>query len=339
MKKRPAIIFCIYIISLNAIAQSPQTGTAKIEYKTILKLNDGERIDALLSCWWLNDKKEPRQVVIQQPDGKFSVVEKGQRRDGVTREQLMLKADCDKFNPYKVPGETHASPFSRLLPNGQYNIHSAKKDLGNYEKILFMREWHDRFVALVLSRKNNADQYFLLNADGEKISLDGRPEDLFTNQDLSRVGVMLDNKGTPTIEQVNQMSNDAQTAFYDKLRTDPIRRIWFNDNSMATVSRKSKLFFDASGRHFIEAKPQAFYIDGAENKRNITGNTTQLFVNRDGSNWAYFYMIYLTFKDNTTIQSAINPYISEEGGKEYLNWFKVDKENNTTVLKQGRREL
>jgi hypothetical protein len=76
-----------------------------------------------------------------------------------------------------------------------------------------------------------------------------------------------------------------------------------------------------------------------ENKRDVSGGGTQLFVNQSGSNWAYFFMIYLSFKDNFTIKSALHPFVTTEDGKEWLNWFMVEKAGSETILKMGRRPL
>jgi hypothetical protein len=94
-----------------------------------------------------------------------------------------------------------------------------------------------------------------------------------------------------------------------------------------------------TGRHFLDIRPKVFYIDGVENRRDVSGGGTQLFVNQSGSNWAYFYMIYLTFKDNFTIKEARHPFVKMEDGKEYLYWFIADRSGGATVVKMGRRAL
>ncbi len=335
MKKILFSLFGICIVYFNVFAQSSAT-----EYKTVFHLRINEKIEEYLSCWWPNEKQEPMHLVIHQADDKYAVIENGARKENLNRDQLMSQAACGKLDPYKAPPETHASRLARLMPDGKWNIRSLKKDYGSYEQVLFMRETVDRFVAIVRTTKSNTAQYFLLNAEGEKIPFDAKPENLVTNHDLSRVAVVLDNKDAIPVEQVNKMPADQQAAFFQKLQTDPVRRVWFSYTpAMSTVSRKSKLFFDASGHHFIEVQPQNFFIDGKANKRNISGNGTQLFVSRDAGNWAYSFGIYLTFKDNTTIQGAISPFLTEEDGREYLNWFKIDRDENGAVLKLGRREL
>lgn len=237
---------------------------------------------------------------------------------------------------YKIPSESHIR-FGRLLPGGQWNIRSAQKDYGSFDKILFMRELERRFVAVASS----GNTVFFLDMDGKKaLPANTRPSALITNADLSRAAVVLADTTSMPIEKVNQLSREQQVAFFAKLRaTDTLRRVWFPDNSITAVRKTSKLSFDATGRHFLDIRPKVFYIDGVENRRDVSGGGTQLFVNQTGSNWAYFYMIYLTFKDNFTIKGALHPFVTTEDGKEYLNWFIAEKGAGGTVLKTGRRQL
>jgi len=230
---------------------------------------------------------------------------------------------CPNADPNKVPKESYTG-YSKLLAHGAYS------------KVLFMRESGNRFVAVVADDKK---QHFFINSEGQKTLLDGKPDNLITNQDLSRAAVVLADKQAPSIEQVNNMPRDQQVAFFEKMRTtDLTRKVWLNDNTTFTVLKKSRLSFDISGRHFIEIQPKTFYVDGVPFQRNISGGGTQVFVSADGKDWAYFYMIYLSFKNNTNIQHVFNPFVTTEDGKEYLNWFTVQKENNSTVLKHGKRQ-
>lgn len=318
-----------YCILTNATAQ-----TSRIEYTTILQLNPGEQINNLLTCWVPDEQAAPSRIVIQQPGGSYAMITGGIRKDNLTQQQIYDAPPCKYYDPFKPPKDSHLQ-FGRLLPNGKWNIRTEKKDYGTYDNIHYMRESGNRFVAVVSVEKK---QFFFINSDGQKTLLDGRPESLITNRDLSRSAVVLASAQGPSIEEVNKMSKDDQAAFYEKKHHELSRQVWLNDNSTFTVMRDSRLYFDMSGRHFIEIQPKAFYIDGKPCQRNISGGGTQLFVSQDGSDWAYFYLIYLSFKNNTNIQNAFNPFLTTEDGKEYLNWFMVQKENNSTVLRHAKRQ-
>ena len=318
MKK--AFLLALYI---SCMAYDLSAQTSRIDYRTIVKLGPGEQIDDLLTCWRPDEKAAPSRIVIQQSNGTFSTITNNTRKDNLTREQATSSFACPTTDPNKVPKESYTG-HSRLLTNGAYS------------KVLFMRESGNRFVAVVA---NDRQQIFFISSEGQKTLLDGRPDNLITNQDLSRAAVVLADKQAPSIEQVNNMPRDQQVAFFEKMRTtDLTRKVWLNDNTTFTVLKKSRLSFDISGRHFIEIQPKTFYIDGVPFQRNISGGGTQVFVSADGKDWAYIYMIYLSFKNNTNIQHVFNPFLTTEDGKEYLNWFTVLKENNSTVLKHGRRE-
>jgi hypothetical protein len=297
--------------------------TSRIDYRTILKLNPGEEIDNLLTCWRPDEMSNPSQVVIRQPGGTYSTLTHGARKDNLTREQVTSSFTCPNTDPNRVPKESYTG-YSKLLANGAYT------------KVLFMRESGNRFVAVVADDKK---QFFFISSEGQRSPLDGKPDNLITNQDLSRAAVVLADKQAMPIEEVNKMSHDQQIAFFEKMRTtDLTRKVWLNDNKTFTVLKKSRLSFDISGRHFIEIRPRIFYIDGVPCQKDISGGGTQLFVSPNGKDWAYYYMIYLSFENNTNIQNVFNPFITKEDGKEYLNWFTVQKEQNSTVLKQGKRQ-
>jgi len=318
MEKMLLLALCTSCLLTNLSAQS-----SRIEYRTIVKLNPGEQINDLLTCWRPDEKAAPSHIVIQQSNGTFSTITNNARQDNLTREQVTSSFTCPNADPNKVPKESYTG-YSKLLANGAYS------------KVLFMRESGNRFVAVVADDKK---QHFFINSEGQKTLLDGKPDNLITNQDLSRAAVVLADKQAPSIEQVNNMPRDQQVAFFEKMRTtDLTRKVWLNDNTTFTVLKKSRLSFDISGRHFIEIQPKTFYVDGVPFQRNISGGGTQVFVSADGKDWAYFYMIYLSFKNNTNIQHVFNPFVTTEDGKEYLNWFTVQKENNSTVLKHGKRQ-
>jgi len=317
MKKVLLLLVCTYGILNNVPAQ-----TARIEYTTILKLNPGEEVNNLLSCWIPDGNKMPTQLVIRQSNGSFSTISGGVRKDNLTYNDVATRR-CNSEDAYKVPKDSYSNPFRRLLPNGMYNIRSEKKDLGSYDDIFRMRVAGNRFVAVVAEGKGSAAQYFYLDSDGKKVALDGKPTELITNQDLSRSAVVLAGKGT-SLEEASK---------------DLTRQVWFPDNNKTlTVQRKSRLSFDISGRHFIEIQPKTFYIDGVAHQRDISGGGTLLFVSPDGADWAYFYQIYMGFSNNTYFQNVFNPFLTTEQGKECLNWFIVQKENTGYVLKLGQRK-
>ncbi|MDO6430786.1 hypothetical protein Q4E93_09310 [Flavitalea sp. BT771] len=297
--------------------------SSRIEYRTIVKLTPAEQINNLLTCWKPNEKAAPSLIVIQQSNGTFSIISDNTRKDNLTREQVSASFICPNTDPNKVPKESYTG-YSKLLANGAYS------------KVLFMRESGNRFVAVVADDKK---QFFFINSEGQKTLLDGKPDNLITNQDVSRAAVVLADKQATPMEEVNKMSHDQQIAFFEKMRTtDLTRKVWLSDNKTFTVLKKSRLSFDVSGRHFIEIQPKTFYIDGVPCQKDISGGGTQLFVSPDGKDWAYCYMIYLSFKNNTNLQNVFNPFITIEDGKEYLNWFIVQKENNSTLLKHGKRQ-
>jgi hypothetical protein len=331
MKKLLLLFLCISSILHKAPAQ-----TSRIAYTTILKLNPGEEINNLLSCWKPDGNKMPSQIVIQTSNNIFSTISKGVRKDNLTYAQVAA-GNCND-NPYKVQRDSYSNPFRRLLPNGKYNIHDEKKDYGTYDNIHSMRASDTRFVAVVSEGKGRDAKYFFLESEGQKTPLDGRPESLITNDDLSRSAVVLaDGKG-PTDEELNNMPKNEQIAYFEKRRaTDLTRKVWLNDGTTFTVQRKSRLLFDVAGHHFIEIQPQAFYIDGKPYQRNISDTRTQLFVSPDGTDWAWFCQIYMGFKNNTYLQNVFHPFLTTEDGKECLNWFIVQKENTVSVLKLCQR--
>jgi hypothetical protein len=71
----------------------------------------------------------------------------------------------------------------------------------------------------------------------------------------------------------------------------------------------------------------------------VSGGGTIVFVNNAADNWAYFFEIYLSFKDNTNIKDVISAYYTTENGKEYVNWYKIEEKNGVSVLKRGKKAL
>jgi hypothetical protein len=309
---------------------------AQIAYQNVMSLKQGQRVEKYLSCWWPTGSGNIASLVIREPNGKLTAIEDGVIHSGLTQNDILAKAACDKLDPYKIPHDSHVR-FSALRADGKWHIRSAKKDFGTYDKILFMRENDEHFIAVVSS----AAQYFYLDDSGKKELLEGRPQNFYTNSRLTKGAVMLFNKDAVSADVLNKMPREQQVAILEQMhKSSASKRVWVSDGQIYSVNGKSRLFFDASGKHFIEAQPaNVFFVDGREFNKNISGGGTTVFINSAGDSWAYYYEIYLTFKDNITIKDAISPYLTVENGREYVNWYKVEEEGGVAVLKRGRKVL
>lgn len=314
--------------------------TAQVTYENVLELNPGERVEKFLSCWWLTDKGQIASLVIRQADGKLSVIEQGKRRSNLTQDDILKRADCDQLDPYKVPRASHVK-YGALQPNGQWRIRSESRSYGTYDKIVFMRENEKHFIAIVSNKKGNDEQFYYIDDSGRKDQLEGRPQDFYTNSQLTKAAVVLFDKNAMSAELINKLPREQQVALYEQMRNASAQRqVWVSDGKTYTVDRKSRLFFDASGRHFVEASPTGvFYLDGKQHNKNVSGGGTILFVDDAGDNWAYFYEIYLTFKDNYTIKEAISPYLTTENGQSFVHWYEIKAEAGKSVVKRGKRAL
>lgn len=332
MKLIGCLIVSVFLISGSA--------TAQVSYEPILVLNPGERVEKFLSCWWLDDHGAIASLVIRQPDGKLSAIEQGKRRNDLTQDAILIRAACEQLNPYKVPRESHVK-FGALQPNGQWSIRSGNKNYGIYDKIVFMREQEQHFIAIVANKKGNEESFYYIDDRGSRELLSGRPQHFYTNSQLTKAAVVMFDPGAMSAEMINKLPREQQVALYEQMRNASARKqVWVSDGKTYTVDKKSRLFFDASGQHFIEASPAGvFYIDGKQYQKNVSGGGTLLFVNEAGDKWAYFYEIYLTFKDNFTIKDAISPYLTTEQGQTFVNWYEVKEEGGKIVVKRGRRAL
>lgn len=309
---------------------------AQIEYQNVIVLKPGQRVEKYLSCWWPTAKGNIASLVIREVNGKLTAVEDGVTRSDLTQTDILATAACDKLDPYKIPHESHIK-FSELRTDGKWHIRSAKKDFGTYDKISFMRENEQHFIAVVSS----ADRYFYIDDSGKKELLEGRPQNFYTNSQLTKGAVMLFNKDAASADVLNKMPREQQVAILEQMRkSSASKRVWVSDGHTYTVNGKSRLFFDASGKHFIEAQPaNVFFVDGKEFNKNISGGGTRVFINNAGDSWAYFFEIYLAFEDNTSIKDAINAYMTIEDGKEYVNWYKIEEEGGRMIVKRGRKAL
>ncbi len=330
------LIGCL-IVSVLLLAGS---ATGQVTYEPVLTLNPGEQVEKFLSCWWLDDQGSIASLVVRQPDGKLSVIEHGKRRNNLTQDDIMMKADCEQLNPYKIPRESHVK-FGFLQPNGQWSIRSGNRNYGTYDKIVFMRETEKHFIAIVSNKKGNEESFYYIDDRGGKELLSGRPQHFYTNSQLTKAAVVLFDPGAMSAEMINKLPREQQVALYEQMRNVSARKqVWVSDGKTYMVDKKSRLFFDASGQHFIEASPAGvFYIDGKQYPKNVSGGGTMLFVNEAGDKWAYFYEIYLTFKDNFTIKDAISPYLTTEQGQAFVNWYEVKEEAGKVTVRRGKRAL
>lgn len=312
------------------------TADAQIEYEDVIVLKPGQRIEKFLSCWWLTAKGNISSLVIREPNGRLTAIEDGVTKNNLTQDDILARAACDKLDPYKIPHESHVR-FSELRSDGKWHIRSAKRDFGVYDKISFMRENERHFIAVVMS----SGRYYYMDDSGKKELLEGRPQNFYTNSQLTKGAVMLFNQDAVSADVLNKMPREQQVAILEQMHKSPAsKRVWVSDGQTYTVGGKSKIFFDASGEHFIEAQPaNVFFADGKQFNKNVSGGGTIVFVNNAADNWAYFFEIYLSFKDNTNIKDVISAYYTTENGKEYVNWYKIEEKNGVSVLKRGKKAL
>jgi hypothetical protein len=312
------------------------SANAQIEYEDVLVLKPGQRFEKFLSCWWNTAKGNIASVVIREPDGKLTAIEDGVTKSKLKQNDILARAACDKLDPYKIPRESHVR-FSELRADGKWHIRSAKKDFGTYDKIAFMRENEQHFIAIAV----NAGQYYYIDDTGRKELLEGRPQNFYTNSRLTKGAVMLFNADAVPADILNKMPREQQVAILEKMhKSSATKRVWVSDGQTYTVDGKSKLFFDASGKHLIEAQPaNVFFADGKQFNKNVSGGGTIVFVNSTTDNWAYFFEIYLSFKDNTNVKDVISAYLTSENGKEYVNWYKIEEKNGVSVLRRGKKVL
>jgi hypothetical protein len=324
------ILFLVVLGCLVAAASN-----AQIEYETVMTLKPGQRVEKYLSCWWMTPKGNIASLVIREPNGKLTAIEDGVTRTDLTQNDILARAACDKLNPYKIPHDSHVK-FSELRPDGKWHIRSAKKDFGTYDKISFMRENEQHFIAVVSS----GERYFYLDDSGKKELLEGRPQNYYTNSRLTKGAVMLFNKDAVSADALNKMPREQQIAVLEKMHKSQAKRVWVSDGQTYSVNSKSRLFFDASGEHFIEAQPaDVFFVDGRRFNKNVSGGGTIVFINTAGDNWAYFFEIYLAFKDNTNFKDVISAYHTSENGRDFVNWYKIEEEGGVAVLKRGKKAL
>ena len=126
MKNILLLILHICIIPDRAPAQ-----TSRIEYTTIVKLNPGEEVVNLLSCWKPDGNNAPSQIVIRNPDKSYSTITGGIRKDNLTYEQAGVN-NCND-NPYQVQKDSYSNIYRHPLPNGKFNLSRENKAYGTYD--------------------------------------------------------------------------------------------------------------------------------------------------------------------------------------------------------------
>lgn len=292
---------------------------------------------------WLNDKGEFAKLVIQQPGGKYSVIANGIRKDNLELQQVNTRnaADCDKLDPHKPVKSTRysGSKLTKYNANGTKTIQSGGKSYGPYQDIMFIQERGDRFVAAVKAISNGKVEFYYIDSEGRKKLLDAQPIQLITNSTLTKAALVMRPAGTLSTDIINTWPKDKQYAYLDSLSKKQ-EQIWFSHDSTGTLTRKyRRLEYDISGRHFLAVYTDHFLIDGIRVNKNISGAGTRLFAANDPQRWVYSFQIYLGFSDGSAYQNVINPFMTTENGKDYLNWFVIESNSSGDIIKWAKKEL
>lgn len=327
------ILFLLYVVyAFGLYAQPGTSAKSRVEYKTYMQLQPGEKAVPFYSCMWLNEKKEFNRLVIQYAGNKYSVITSAGRKDNLSQEEMMRyanTAECMNLDPHKARKSTQyvGTKLVKVNANGTKTIMKH----GPFEEIIFIQELGERFVAVVKSQK----EILYIDSDGKRKVLEGRPDQLITNPTLTKAAVLLPPAEAIPTETVNTWPEEKRYAYFDSLSKKKLR-IWFSNDSAGTIERKfRRLEYDITGRHFLAVYIDHFFIDGIKVNKNISGAGTRLFVGRDARNWVYSFQIYIGFSDGDGYQNVINPFFTSEDGKEYLNWFVVEKD----VIKWAKKEL
>ena len=335
--------FFLFISALSAAAQPGKSAKSPVEYTVFKKLQPGEKAIPLYSCMWLNEKGEFVKLVIQQTGGKYSVIANGVRKDNLELQQVNTRnaADCDKYDPHRQTKATQytGSKLTKYNANGSKTIQSGGKTYGPYDDILYMQEKGERFVAAVKVISNGKVEFWYIDSEGRKKLLDTQPIQLITNSTLTKAAVVMRPAGTLPTDIINTWPKDKQYDYLDSISRKE-ERIWFSHDSTRTLARKyRRLEYDISGRHFLAVYPDHFMIDGVRVNKNISGAGTRLFAGNDPRHWVYAYQIYIGFSDGSAYQNVINPFMTTENGKDYLNWFVVESNSSGDIIKWAKKEL
>jgi hypothetical protein len=224
----------------------------------------------------------------------------------------------------------------KVNANGSKTISADNKNYGPYQEIIFIEELGEKFIAVV---KNSKAEILYVDSEGKQKVLEARPDQVIANFNLTRAAVTMQPAEAIPSEIVNTWPAEKKYAYYDSLSKKK-DRIWFNNDSTSTIARKfRRLEYDISGRHFIAVYADHFFIDGIKINKNISGAGTRMFAGKDARSWVYSFQIYLGFSDGAGFQNVINPFFTEEDGKEYLNWFVVEVNSGAEVIKWAKKEL
>jgi hypothetical protein len=343
MKKHilPLLLCVAYAAGLHA--QQGASAKKTVTYSTFMRLQPGEKAVPFYSCMWLNEKNEFYRLVIQKGN-KYSVITSQGRKYDLSQDELNTSAyaaECRDRDPYKPAKETRytGSKLTRVNPNGSKTIVSGNKKYGPFEEIIFLQESGEKFIVAGKVMKNGKPEYVYADSEGREKILDGRPDQVITNASLSKAAVLMPPAGVIAPEIVNTWPDEKRYAYYDSLAKIN-ERVWFNNDSMGVVARKfRRLEYDITGRHFLAVFTDHFFVDGIRVNKNISGAGTRFFAGNNPNNWVYSFQIYLGFSDGAGFQNVINPFLTTENGKEYLNWFVVESNNGGDIIKLAKKEL
>jgi hypothetical protein len=343
--KKHLPVFLLALITVTSLNAQPGTSAKNpVEYTTFLRLQPGEKVNAFYSCMWLNEKNEFRRLVIENEGKKYSVITPQGRKDNLSTEQMLAyttSSRCDEFDPHKPPKATRyaGSKLVTVNANGKHTIVSGNKRYGPYDEILFIQEMGQTFIAVGKNLNNGKPESWYVDSEGKKKLLPAQPMQFIVNHDLSKAAIIMPPAESIPTEIVNTWPTEKRYAYYDSLAKKK-EVIWFNNDSMGAITRKyRRLEYDASGRHFVQVYVGHFLIDGIRMDKDISGAGTRLFVGKDPANWVYWFQVYLGFSDKGTFKDVINPFLSTENGKDYLNWFVVEPGKSGDIVKMGKKEL
>jgi hypothetical protein len=343
--KKQVLFLLLCFASIMALqAQTGTPGNKQVEYKTYMRLQPGEKAIPFYSCMWLNEKDEFNRLVIQHADNKYSVITAQGRKDNLSLEAVLAYAnnpDCNNLDPHRPAKATRytGSKLVKINANGSKIISANNKNYGPFEEIIFIQENGERFVTVVKAHINNKTEILYIDSEGKKNVLDARPLQVITNASLTKAAVLLPPADATPVEIVNTWPKEKQYAYFDSLSKKQ-ERIWFNNDSSGSIAKKHRrLEYDVSGNHFVAVYTDHFLIDGKKVNKNISGAGTRLYAGKDPGSWAYSFEIYLAFSDGASFQNVINPFLTTENGKGYLNWFVIESNKNGDIIKSAKKEL
>lgn len=344
MKKHIHILLLCLVYAAGLQAQPGTSAKKQVEYNVFMRLQPGEKAIPFYSCMWLNEKNEFNRLVIQHAGDNYSVINSQGRKDNLTMEGVLKygnTADCSNIDPYKPAKETRytGSKLVKVNVNGTKIISAGNKQYGPFAEIIFIQESGEKFIAVAKAIKNGTPEILYIDWEGRQKVLDARPDQVIVNASLTKAAVLLPPADAVPVETVNTWPVEKRYAYFDSL-SKKNNRIWFSNDSTGSIAKKfRRLEYDLTGRHFIAVYIDHFFIDGLRINKNISGAGTRLFVGKDQSNWMYSFQIYIGFSDGASFQNVINPFLTTENGKDYMNWFVVESNSNGDIIKWAKKEL